>query len=531
MNMKQPIVIVAAMTLGFGFSAEAQSLEQGIKMYQYERYESAKKELEPLAGTDPVANYYLGLAELGLEHTDQAQAIFAKNPEDAANMAGLARVAYTKGDANEGARLAKAVADKAGRKAWEPLRYAADAINYTDGGNKQQAIDWYEEAVKRKDNHELRIALGDAYQQISTGGGKAMNNYEKVTGADPKNSLAWSRTGALWYAAKNYQLALESYQKAKDADPSNPLPYRDLANAYFWTGKYNLAKENIEKYLSLSDKSVDDQIRYAEILYLAKDYQGAVQTAEELLGKGVTKPGLYGILAYSNLELKNHEKALQFARQYLQVQKPERIFPMDYLNVARIYLGAGASDTVNNYIDSANQFFTKAINADTASNKSDTYRQIAEGFKDAKDYVRSAEWYNKLVRAYPETQPLDYFWAGAMHYYSKNYDSAAVAFQAMEAKYPEQPSAVYWQGRIAAAIDNEAKEGLAVPHYTRWLDSVGVEYDKKNDLMYAFQYLALYYYNKNDQENLKKFMTLIEAIEPENAFLKQLKDLVGAKKS
>ena len=50
--MKQPIVIMAA--LAFGFQAQAQSLEDGVKMYKYERYESAKKILTPLAASNPM---------------------------------------------------------------------------------------------------------------------------------------------------------------------------------------------------------------------------------------------------------------------------------------------------------------------------------------------------------------------------------------------------------------------------------------------------------------------------------------------
>ena len=90
--MKQPIVLIAAMALGF--QASAQSLEEGVKMYQYERYQSAKKILTPLAASSPAANYYLGLSELALENTNEAKTIFSKYAEDAANMAGLARVAF-----------------------------------------------------------------------------------------------------------------------------------------------------------------------------------------------------------------------------------------------------------------------------------------------------------------------------------------------------------------------------------------------------------------------------------------------------
>jgi len=511
---------MAAMTLSF--SVQAQTLEDGVKMYKYERYESAKNALTPLAASNTTANYYLGLAELGLGNTNEAKAIFTKYPEDAANMAGLARVAFVSNNPAEGTRLAQVVADKAGKKGWEPLKFAADAITYTDGGNRQQAIEWYETALKRNDNPDIRIALGDAYLKLpdNSGGGKAMSSYESVTAKDPKNSLAFSRIGALWYAAKNYPLALENYQKAKDADPSNPLPYRDLANAYFWTGKYDLAKQNIEKYLELSDKSAEDLINYGNILYLSKDYEGAIKVMQDLLGKGIAKPGMYGILGFSQYETKDYPNALQNVREYFAKQDPKKLTPFDYLQFGKIAMA-------NELSDSAEYYLNQAVAQDTATNKSETYRQIAEGFKTSKDYAKSAQWYEKLVTAYPETQPLDYFWWGAMHYYAKNYDAAAKAFEAMETKYPDQPSATYWRGRVAAAQDDEGKTGLAVPHYEKWLDTVGYDYEKTSDLMYAYQYLALYYYNTENSEKTKFYMDKIEAIEPQNSFLKQLKEIIA----
>jgi len=513
--MKQPIVIMAALSLSF--SVQAQSLEEGVKMYQYERYESAKKALAPLAASNTTANYYLGLSELALENPNEAKNIFSRYPEDNANMAGLARVAFAGGNVAEGNRLAGVVAGKAGKKAWEPLKLAADAITYTKGGNMQQAIDWYKEALKRNDNNETHLALGDAYQQTQGGGGEAMNNYEKVTAKDPKNSLAFSKIGALWYAAKNYNLALENYNKAKEADPSNPLPYSDLANAYFWTGKYDLAKQNIEKYLELSDKTTDDLINYANILYLSKDYPGATKTVQGILNNGIKKPGLYGILGFSQYETKDYANALSNVRTYMSTQDPAKITPYDLIQYGKVL-------AANNQSDSANYYFNLAISKDTAGDKGDTYRQIAEGFKASKDYAKSAEWYSKLIQANPGTAAIDYFWRGAMYYYAKDYPNAAKGFEEMETKYADQPSATYWRGRVAAAIDEEGKTCEASPYYTKWLEKVGANYDKKSDLMYAYQYLALCAYNKNDKATMQEYMDKIGAIEPNNTFLKQLKD-------
>jgi tetratricopeptide (TPR) repeat protein len=523
MKMKHSIVMVAAVTLSV--SVSAQSLEQGIKMYNYERYESAKKELSGLAANDPIANYYYGLSELNLGNVDAAKNIFARFPDSYANRAGMARVAFAQGKTTEGQQLAQGIAATAKKKDWEPLKYAAEATTYSDGSDKQMAVDWWTEAMKRNNNDpSMLIPLGDAYQELSSAaGGKAMSSYEKAVDLDTKNkSLAYSRIGKLWYDAKRYDLALENWRKAQEADPTNPIPYRDLANAYYWTGKYDLARQNIEKYLELSDKTVDDKIMYGNILYLSKDYTNAISKMQELLKSGVERPGFYGVLAYSQYEIKDSVNALNNVRTYFAKQNPKKIYPMDIMNYGKIALQNGMAD-------SADFYFNKAVAADTAKNKAATYRLIAESLKDAKSYANAAKWYGKIIAENPAADAIDYFWWGTMYYYAQNYTEAAKAFEQMEKQHPSQPSATYWRGRVAAAIDNEGKQGTAVPFFTKWLETVGPTYDKKNDLMTAYQYMALYSYNQSDNANTTKYLTMIEGIDPNNSLAKQLRDIMKKK--
>lgn len=516
------IVAVATMVT----SVKAQSIEEGIKMYRYERYETAKKILEPMATGSTLANYYLGLSELAMDNAAQAKTIFSKYPDDPANMSGQARVAYKEKNFAEGDRIASMIAGKAlkNKKEWIPLRYAADAITYSEGTNKQQAIDWYKTALERKEHIDMRIALGDAYLKIQGGGGEAMNNYEKAVAIDPKNSLAYSRIGALWYAAKRYELALESYQKAKDTDPENPIPYRDLANAYFWVNKFDLARQNIEKYLSLSDQSMEDQIQYGNILYLSKDYPAAIQKMEELIQKGIIKPGFYGILAYSQLEIKDSINALNNVRKYFAVQHPEKIFPSDYLNYGRIVL-------LNGMLDSADYYFQKAVTIDTSADKADTYRKIAEAYRERKGaeaYAKAGEWFGKIVAENPDTKLTDYYYWGFWSYYGGKIEVAQQAFESMYAKDSTQPSAVFWVGRVLAASDEEAKTGVSVPYFTKWMDMPGEK--DKSLMMQACQYLALYYYNTRDWDIAKKYLVKIEELDASNTFLKQLREAMAAGK-
>src|SRR5690606_10173281 len=155
---------------------------------------------------------------------------------------------------------------------------------------------------------------------------------------------AYSKTGKLWYDAKNFEKALKSCEKAKEADPTNPLPYKYLADAYFWVNNLTKSKQNLEEYLKYSDKTNEDMIRYASTLYLTKDYEQARKIAGDLINKGVSKPGLYGIMAFSNMELGDSAQALEYAALYEQNQAPDKILWLDNINLGKIRLMNSQAD-------------------------------------------------------------------------------------------------------------------------------------------------------------------------------------------
>ena len=518
-SIKGVIVLVA---LAFGIKASAQqSVQDGIKMYQYNKWQSAERILEPLAATNPKANYYLGLCYIIEGKLEKANAAFSKFPEDAANISGTARVAFAQKNAARGMQIAKELAAKSKKKEWIQEKFAADAITYSEGGDYLQAIAWYKDALTKADEAETHIGLGDAFRKVPGGGGEAMTNYESVTEKDNKNSLAYSRIGDLWYEAHNYQSALDNYAKAKDADNTNPLPYMALADAYARSGKFKMALDNIQPYIKLSDNTLADKMKYLRLMYLAQSYCEAAKYAQELMNgqslSGDEKIEVTGITGFSQAECGDSMLALQNLHTYFHIVNPSKITPGAYIQFGKLFLKMGM-------LDSAGYYYNKGIADDTAHNKTDIYRTIAEAFKTKKDYCKSADWYNNLIRANPETQPSDYAWRGIMYYYCKDLDKALKSFQDFVAKYPDQPSGAYWLGRTAAAIDSDAATGGAVEYYKKWLEKVGPNYEKKNDLKGAYEYLMYFYYNKKDKENMKAYMDKIKEIDPNNKSVKEIED-------
>jgi tetratricopeptide (TPR) repeat protein len=511
-------VLLTALSL-LNINLMAQDLNEAIKMYKYGRYESAKNMLKPLSASDATANYYLGLCELENENRNGAKEIFLKFPEDAANTAGLARVFIQEEKVPEAMSLLNKITAKVKKKEWLPYKYAADAITYTDGADPNTAVQWYQKAMEITKNGDLYASLGDVYRKIQGGGGNAMNNYEYAETFPEVQSLANYKMGNLWYAAKNYDSALSKYGRASELDQNNPLPFKALADAYYKVGKYKISKEKIEKYLELSDKTADDQIQYANTLYLAKEYPAAISKMNELISKGIEKPYMYRVIGFSQYETKDFVGAKENMEKLFAKQDPKKIIPQDYMYYGKILL----KDTSNSALAQSN--FLKSIEIDTAKDKTSRYREIAEAFNDVQKYAYSADWYKKIVDAnMPSIEPTDYWWSGVMYFYAKDFANAEPMLKTMSEKYPNEPSSYFWLARTTVASkDKEYKNGEASALFNQWLGMIKTDDPaRKNDLIKAYTYFATVAYNNGKKDEAKQYCDKLTALDPNDNTAKQI---------
>lgn len=512
---------ITMVLIGSAVLSMAQTIDEAVQLIKYERFESAKKILQPLSANNALANYYLGLCELGNDNGNAAAAktIFQKYPDDAANMAGLARIMFIENKAPEAMSMLTKVAGKAKRKDYLPYKYAADAINYTEGGDPNVAIEWYKKALEVERTGDLHLALGDVYRKIQGGGGNAMNNFEYGEGFADTKSMANYKMGNLWYAAKNYDSALVKYAKASAFDAKNPLPYNDLANAYIKINKYAKAKENIELYLPLSDNTIDDQIRYANVLYLSKNYPDAINKMKELIAKGIEKPYMYRVIGYSQYETKDYANALIHMDKFFSKQEAKKVIPLDYFYYGKILLRDSTKKAA------ANDQFLKGIAIDTTTDKAPTLRNIAEAYYEAEDYATAANWYKQIAESnYLSKEDRDFWWAGYMSYYSNDLITAEQMFVKYNQINPTEPLGILWLAKTnEKAKDKEFKNGAASAFYTKWLTMVNEsDATKKKDFTKAYTYLAMLAYNMNQKEDVKKYADKLLVFNAEDDTAKQL---------
>lgn len=521
------------------YDVNAQSLEDGKKLLVYERYVSAEAMLKPLSANSPEANYEYGLSLLGLEKIAEAKSVFSKHT-DYMNIAGMARVLYAEGKGSEAYKLLEGIVDGAKKKDWLKYKIAADAITYSKNATQvDEAITWYKTAVERsKNNPEAMMGLADGLLRKNSGtsNGEAVGVLDGLVSNSKFASLAHSRQGDLWMRAKNYAKALESYNSAKAADPQNPLPYGDLAEAYYRSGTYNLAKTNIESYLKYSDKSVWDQMRYGNILYLTKDYEGAQKIYSDLINAGEAKkvPTLHRGLAFTQYHNKDYAGALKsFDNHRGTVTDAKSYTYEDYLYYALVNSAMAKEDAENaaKYNKIADENFVKAIELNTDEDKTKLYHTIIDGYKEAKDWAKVSEWYSKLVIAEPLSAPKDYFNAGYYAYFAKDFKTAKEKLEVFNQKFPDENLGLYWLARTQAAQDADAKTGLAEQPFKNWLNFQMKEGEEreKGDLVFAYQYLALYAYNKNNGRDAVDWSNKLLQIDPGNSTGGQIKKFFEAK--
>ncbi len=503
-------------------SAKAQDLTEAIKMYNYERYESAKKILAPLAATNPQANYYLGLAELGLRNTKAAKEIFAKQPADAANLAGMARTAFLEGNKDVAMQMLNGLVAKAKKKdIATTLKFCADAITYTSGGDLNKAIEWYKKSNELAESAETYLAMGDAHNDMQGGGGNAMSRWEDAVLKMTNPSRAYYKMGKLWYDAKNYDSAISCYNRSSSLDPTNPLPYRSFAESYYKISKFDLAKENIEKYMKVSDNTTYDYLYYVNILYQGADYKGVIAKVDELSAKKIDLPYIQRLKGFSNMKLGNYPAALTDMEKFFSTATKSDLMQLDYFNYAKILLKTPGKEAL------AAENFQKGFDFDKTTDVSGIYREMAEEYKNNGDYKNAAMWYDNLIANSANTATmLDYYYGGYCNYAIDNYAQAAIQFAEVDRQNPTDPTGVYWQARTAGAIDSLAKTGGAEAFYKRYLEMVGNAADRQSEIAKSYEYLALLAFKRNDKTNAATYATKAIEANPQSELGKEIMGMI-----
>lgn len=550
---------IVGTTLGLvfiGSSVFAQSLDDAKKAIDAEQYQKAKSMLKNLTTTQPTKDenfFYLGWVYLQQDYPDSAKAAFNKgiaaNPKSAINYAGLGAVAHYTKDAAGATSNFNQAATLAG-KSPEPYVYIAKGYLLDPNPNADAAITVLnkEIAVNAKDPN-LFIALGDAYraQMKSSDAYKA---YSTALDLNPKSPSPKVSTGVLWRFANNWEDSEKEFQGAIAIDPNFGPAYREWAETDIrWaqkdptkaSAKIQEAVDHYKKFLSLTDMSVESQVRYADFLYSAGRFKELQDVANSLTKYPGVNLKVYRYLGYAAYENGDYTTSTTALSNWFSKADPKRIIPYDYYYQGRNTLKAG-KDTA-----AAIQDLQKAAQLDSTGALSNVYGDIAGIYYAQRKYAQAGDAYQQYVTKSNKATLNDYFREGTAYYFAYAYSlprgnaagqampdtmllvKADTAFSHIQQKLVASngqplPVVTLYRARLNDYKEKDRNNivGYAKPYYEKYVTELTTkgaiaDADKKN-IAEAYAYLGNYaQYKDKDEAKATEYFTKARENDPTNA--------------
>lgn len=559
-------VAVAGLGLVFaGSSVFAQSLADAKKAIDAEQYQKAKSMLKNLTTTqaDKDENFfYLGWVYLKQDYVDSAKAIFNKglavNAKSALNFAGLGAAAHVEKDAASAASNFNQAVAAAGKSStpylYAGLGYLLPVSGTTVGPNGAPVSPADADAaiavlnkgkVVNPKDAELMVALGDAYRsQLKSN--DAYNSYSTALTLNPKLASANVAEGVLWRFADNFEDSEKQFQAALAIDPNYGPAYREWAETDLrWAysdpaqhdAKIAAAADNYKKYISLTDYSVESQMRYADFLIDAKDYVTLQKVATELSGSVKSNLRIYRYLGFAAYENKDYPTGLAAMNKWVTQADPKRIIPRDYLTLGQLEM-ASKQDSLGV------RDMRKAMSMDTT--QVDLYGDIAASLYASGKYIDAAEAYHLFGEKSRHAKVSDHFKEGFSYYQA--YKGQLIAQQTVKTtkvdstlliradsafSYVERKlttpnvQILYFHANVKDFEDGDRNniKGLAKPLFEQIVQLItakGAPDDKnKQYLVDAYTYLGNYAKNKDkDDAKALDYFTKAQTLDPDNAQVK-----------
>lgn len=223
------------------------------------------------------------------------------------------------------------------------------------------------------------------------------------------------------------------FQLTLDKHPYSILHWNGLAKCYLAQMKIQEALEAIDFSLAINDKNLDALEVKGYCYILCKNYPDAISIYQKALSINNQKGSLYRSLAQCHLETGNIEEALKYYNEWLiknqnltnyekseiygyiamcycNLQKPKE--GMEYINASldlnpyqiNAIIQKGTLYLQLNEITLAEQMFDKAISITPKDEMADTIFGIAYSYFFMKDYQRTIEWGEIILKEYPEEE-------------------------------------------------------------------------------------------------------------------------------
>ena len=344
--------------------AKAQDLNQAKKAIDAEQFEKAKSLLKSIIKAKPSdgeANFVLGNVYLNQAIVDSAKIYYSKGLEASdnknLNYIGLGQLDLdSKNTASAQANFALATKDMK-RKEVDEFIYIGRAYMNSVNPDYNSAITSLKRAlILEPQNATALLVIGDAYYGANNQN-DAYKAYRDAFTADPTLLRAKMQLGVLLKGAKSYEEAIKSFNEVIALDANYGPVYRELAETYYkWARNkpatrqvnYQKAIQNYEKYLSLTDYSLNSRMRHADFLILVEDYKALEVEANKMSESDKVNPRIYRYLGYSAYKNGNFDVAIKSLDDFIK-NPSNKVIAKDYLYLgfAKIKKGTNAEGVVD----------------------------------------------------------------------------------------------------------------------------------------------------------------------------------------
>ncbi len=552
-------------TLGLilvGSAVFAQSLADARKAIDAEQYQKGKAILNTLTSAQPtnaenffyLGNLYLTTSPIYIrpDYIDSAKTAFNKgiaaNIEFPLNYVGLGAVDLARKSSPK-ANFDKALSLTKKKDHTTDLYIGRAYVNAPSPMITEALVHLEKAKALNEKDAQLYLVLGDAYRtQLKNS--EAFSAYRSAFDLDKTFLRSKVELGKINKMSKAYPEANTEFNSVIALDPNYGPAYRELAETHYdwaWTsqkeyeGRMKQALQYYEKYMDLTDRSLESRLRHADFLYLAKDFKALEAEANEMAKLDKVNPRVLRYLAYSAFENGNFTATAQALKEFIAKVEPSRLISQDYLYLGR----AQMKDTTMMNEGMVN--IIKAVDMD--STNAAVMSEIAQTLFKAKKYEDAAKAYEIAIKN-PERALLDYYYLGLAYYFDyglkKNANlsppkdllvKADSAFSYLIQRSPTTHAGWQYRGRINRLMDDENdSQGLGVPFYERYVALVTVdkpELAAKNTvgLIEAYNYLGSVAARKDgDNVKAKEYFDKVLALDPSNVTATQAVKAIGGSK-
>jgi tetratricopeptide (TPR) repeat protein len=295
---------------------------------------------------------------------------------------------------------------------------------------------------------------------------------------------------------------------------------------YYYAGQYDLALSTFQKYTGLAEKSANTDAQYASFLYLTKKYPEALVEVNKVLqtdSKNLTMNRLRPYLLYETGDFAGAATAMDM---YMKTVPADKIIPEDYSYQGRILARAGKPEE-------GIAVLNKAIAAQPDPAKQGELQDaLATAYIAKKDYKSAISVYKKKLTG-GKGDLTDQFRLATAFSGNKQYTQADSVYGIILTARPTYAPGYLARANTNASLDPEAKQGLARPHYEKYIElskAEGADPAKfRQGLVEAYGYLGVYNFQKGDKTAALGNFEQVLALDPSNKGAQNNIDILKAK--